>query len=103
MVKGTVQIKPTEKQIRGSIVDLLRRCGWFVFFLQQGLGAFKGLPDLIAIHNGRVVFIEVKTPHGTQSHHQKAFERRWKEHGGEYFLLRSPEEVAQQLGLRVLL
>lgn len=98
-----IAIKPTEKQIRSAIVDLLRCCGWFVFFLQQGLGAYKGLPDLVAVNNGRVVFIEVKTPHGTQSHHQKAFERRWKECGGEYFLLRSPDEAVDSLGLKVLL
>jgi len=97
------KLRPTEKQIRGSIVDLLRRCGWFVFFLQQGLGSVKGLPDLIAIQDGRMIFIEVKTPAGSQSHYQKTFERRWRECGGEYFLFRSPEDAVKGLGLRVLL
>lgn len=95
-------IKPTEKQIRSSIIDLLRRCGWFCFFLQQGLGSYKGLPDLIAIKNGRMVCIEIKTPNGNQSHHQQEFERMWKEYGGEYLLLRSPEQAAMKLGLEVL-
>jgi hypothetical protein len=53
------------------------------------------------------VFIELKTPEikktpygkarkpGVQSRHQIAFEQAIKEHGGEYFIVRSIDEAMQ--------
>jgi Holliday junction resolvase len=67
--------------------------GWFIFPVTQGLGSYKGISDLIAIKNGRVLFIEVKTPRGRQSDYQKEFERRVTEKGGQYAVIRSLDEI----------
>ena len=67
-----------------AIKDLLQLKGWFVFHNLQGLGAYKGLPDLTAIKKGIVVQIEVKAGRGTQSEHQAHFEIDWTYSGGFY-------------------
>ena len=53
-----------ETYIRRSITDALRLAGWAVFYIFQGLGSYKGISDLIAVRNGEVVFVEVKTETG---------------------------------------
>jgi hypothetical protein len=58
----------------------------------------KGLPDIMLIRSGCFVGLEVKADKGRQSQEQKEFERRVKEEGGEYYLVRSVEDV-QALGL----
>jgi len=76
----------TETYIRRSITDALRLAGWAVFYIFQGLGSYKGISDLIAMKDGRTVYIEVKTETGRQSEHQKQFERICIEHGCRYIL-----------------
>ena len=61
--------------------------------IQQGMGAHKGLSDLIAVKGGRVVFAEIKTPRGRLSEYQREFERELAAHGGEYAVLRSVEDA----------
>ena len=86
-------MKVTETDIRRQIQDYLRIRGWFVFYILQGLGAYKGIPDLIAVKNGRVLFIELKTPRGRQSDHQKKFQADLEAAGGEYILCRGAEDL----------
>lgn len=87
-------VKITEGMIQNSIRDFLRQFGWFVLRHQQGLGCHKGLSDLTAIKNGKTVYIEVKTPSGSQSAWQVQFQRDIEAHGGEYILARSLDDVA---------
>lgn len=61
--------------------------------------AIRGLPDITIITDGGfAVFLEVKKPKGTQSEHQKEFQRRCKEKGCEYHVVKSLEDVIE-LGL----
>lgn len=62
--------------------------------------ALKGVPDIQVITNpcGQAVFLEVKKKGGYQSKEQKEFERNVKERGGEYYVVRSVEDV-QEIGL----
>lgn len=53
----------------------------------------KGISDLIAVKNGRVVFIEVKTPRGRLSEYQEQFAENLRGHGGEYMVMRSPGDT----------
>lgn len=83
----------SEKEIQNMIREYLRAFGWFVIRHQQGLGCHKGLSDLTAIKNGRTVYIEVKTPRGSQSDDQIQFQADIELHGGLYILARSVEDV----------
>ena len=82
-----------EREIRKQIQDYLRWTGWFVYYNLAGLGSYPGLSDLVAVKNGRVVHIEVKTPKGRQSDWQKRFQRDLEAAGGEYILARSVADV----------
>lgn len=54
-----------EKQIQSRIIKDLERQGWYVVKLITTTKA--GIPDLMALKNGRTVFIEVKRPGGKLS------------------------------------
>jgi hypothetical protein len=72
----------------------LRLNGWRTYRLQQGLGAHKGLPDLMAIRAGVVVALETKGPRGVQSDDQKRFEAEWTAAGGTYLLCKGVDDLA---------
>lgn len=91
--KGSKPKGPTETEIQNAIRDHLRWHGWFVIRHQQGLGCHKGLSDLTAIKDGRTVYIEVKTPRGSQSEAQREFQADIEAHGGLYVLARGVEDV----------
>lgn len=78
----------TEADIRRQVQDYLRIKGWFVVYVLQGLGAYRGISDLIAVKDGRTVFVELKTAAGRQSEHQRRFEADLEAAGGEYVLCR---------------
>lgn len=91
-----------ETAIRRQIQDYLRWTGWFVYYNLAGLGSYPGLSDLVAVKDGRVVHIEVKTPKGVQSEKQKRFQRKLEAAGGEYVLARSVADVEHLAGEKQL-
>lgn len=92
-------LKITEKDVRRVVRDYLRLRGWFVFHLLQGLGCFPGLSDLVAIRNGRVLFIELKRPgKSEQSDPQRKFQTDIEREGGEYVLIDSLEGIIEVVG-----
>jgi len=86
-------IKQTENQIQSAIRECLQWQGWFVIRHQQGLGCHKGLSDLTAVKNGRVVWIEVKTLKGKLSEWQEKFRTEIEAHGGKYLVARKLDDV----------
>lgn len=88
--------KITETDIRHQVRDCLRAKGWFVFHILQGLGAYKGITDLIAAKNSRIVFIELKTKTGKQSDYQKQFQSDLEAAGGEYILCRGIDDLIER-------
>lgn len=68
-----------------------------IFFKMPSYG-LKGVPDIIVIHDGYFIGLEVKRKGTKQSTDQKEFERRCKEAGGEYRVVRSIDDV-QEIGL----
>ena len=61
--------------------------------LARSTGLMAGVSDTILIlPNSKIIFIEFKTAKGLQSEKQKEFENRVKEHGYDYFIIRSLEE-----------
>ena len=53
----------TEKELQAKIVKSFRKAGVLVFKFESP--GHAGVPDLVAMAKGRVVFIEVKNPNGT--------------------------------------
>ena len=84
---------PTENQIKAQVKDYLNIKGWFHFHVLQGLGSYPGIPDIIAIKDNRVLFLEIKKPTGKQSQYQKDFENNITRQGGEYVLVRCLEDL----------
>jgi len=89
-------VKLTETDIRRQIQDYLRWKGWLVVYQLQGLGAYRGLSDLIAVKDGRVLFIELKTPRGRQSKYQEEFQAGLEAAGGEYILCRGVDGLRER-------
>ncbi len=89
-------MKITETDIRRQVQYYLRLKGWFVFYNLQGLGSYRGISDLIAVRDGRVLFIELKTARGRQSDHQKKFQADLEHAGGEYILCRGVEDLQER-------
>jgi len=84
----------TESDVRKVCKDYLQFKGWFVFYLLQGLGCYPGLTDMVAIKDGRVLFIELKRPgRSKQSKLQKIFQDDIERAGGEYILAECLEDL----------
>ena len=80
----------TETFIRRSVVDALRRAGWFVIYnMQMGFGQHRGLADLTCMKDGQVIFVEIKTAVGKQSPDQVQFQKDCEAHGVTYILART--------------
>ena len=91
-----VDLKITEKDVRKVCKDYLLLKGWFTFHLLQGLGCYPGLTDLVAVKDGRVLFIELKRPgRSKQSDRQKKFQADIERVGGEYILVDSLEGIME--------
>lgn len=67
--------------------------------LMKSTGLLSGASDLIVIHFGVVLFVELKTETGKQSDEQRAFELRVNQCGYPYYLIRSLEQFKQALSL----
>ena len=80
-----------------AVKDYLNIRGWFNFPLIAGMGSYPGLPDRIAIKNGRVLFIEVKRPGGKQSDHQREFQHNIWLQGGQYILVKCVDDLIKAI------
>lgn len=82
-----------EVDIRRQVKEYLQWRLYYVYYNIQGLGSFPGLSDLVAIKDGRVVHLEIKTTTGRQSEKQKEFQADLEEAGGEYRIVRGIDDV----------
>lgn len=89
----------SERDITRAIRDVLRAAQVWHWKVHQGLGSTPGVSDIIGIHEGRLLAIEVKTSTGRLSGHQQAFIDRVNKEGGIGFVARSPDDVIRELGL----
>jgi len=89
-----------ETDIKNTIKEYLAIRGIFSFPLTQGLGSFRGAPDRIIHLNGRVVYLEIKTPTGKLSAYQEAFCEQCRADGIDYWVVRSSEELEAKVGDR---
>jgi len=87
-------MKPTpENIVKRQIKDYLWYTGWFVRHHFQGIGCYKGMPDMSATRHGITIEIECKSPTGEQNIYQENYERNLTHHGGLYVLARSVDDV----------
>ena len=82
-----------ESVVLDQVRAYLRLTGWLVFRHQQGLGSYRGFPDLTALKDGVTVYVECKTATGKLSTHQVNFRRDCEYHGGRYVVARGIEDV----------
>ena len=86
-----------ETIIKKEIKDWLKLNRWFVFHLLAGLGGYAGISDLIAIKDGTVLFIEVKTKNGKMSPGQIKFQVDCCVNGGRYIIARGYEDIKKYI------
>ena len=86
-----------EGEIKADIREYLEKTGWYAFnvaqFNKKGYKIHGGISDLIAIKNGQVLFIEIKTQTGTLLESQVKFSKEIVEHGGRYIIARSVQDI----------
>lgn len=106
-------MKVLERDIELKLLHWLNISGWFAWknptkpsFIEVGgrkvlknRAKFEivGASDIIAIRDGRVLFIEVKRPGGTQREGQVAFQSAIERHGGRYVLVKSLDELMEKI------
>jgi len=83
----------TETAVKNEIKRWLAIFGWRCWHNLQGLGSYKGMPDITAIKKGVIIWIEAKAPKGIQSPHQIAFQDMIESNGGHYILAKSSKDV----------
>jgi len=86
-----------ETIIKHQIKDYLNLCRVFWFPLLQGLGSYKGLPDIFLAYNGKVIACEIKKKKGFLSPFQFKFKQNWEASGNRYLVARSVEDVEKLL------
>ena len=64
---------------------------------KKATGLYAGVSDLICIHFGKVLFIEVKADNGIQSPRQKDFQNIVENQGFKYYLIKSLEKFKEIL------
>jgi hypothetical protein len=100
-----------ESALKKTCKQYLSIKGWMTIHNLAGMGCYPGLADMTAIKEGRVLWIEYKSPggpvrqktipgvkakyqaRGKQSEYQKKFQADIEAHGGEYLLVYSVEDL----------
>ena len=94
----------TESQIQSAAVDALKMSGWETTVTSQdkpARGGLLGLPDVIAVRDDHVLFIECKTAKGRLRQKQRKWHDRHAPHFGahvQYIVVRDPADVEAWLG-----
>jgi Holliday junction resolvase len=82
-----------EKSIMLEIQARLGYSGFRVLRVPPSIYSAKGWCDLIAIKNGVVLFLEIKSERGKLSIEQQGFQQLIEDAGGNYILARSWADI----------
>lgn len=93
------QLQLTEAEVLDQVKKYLQATGWLVMRIHQSLGSKPGLPDIIALKDGRTIYIECKSQHprAKLSGSQEIMRREIERHGGMYILARGIEDVEEAI------
>lgn len=92
----------SETKIQKQIIDALFGLGWLVlrnhaqgvkYTGGRGKNPSAGIPDLLAIKNGKYVWIEVKTPKGKLSKSQEDMHLKLEYHGCTLIVATSVDDI----------
>lgn len=89
-----------EGQVLAAVRRILQFHGWFVARNQQGMGCVAGRPDLEALRDGVVIWVECKAPRGGLRKGQPEYHAALRAHGGTVFVVDDAErflDVLEQL------
>lgn len=103
------EYEPTESQVLDAVCQYLDVMGFFFFrvnnnavydtkrevFRKHPKWAVKGVPDVVVMTNGKVVFVEVKTPKGVLSVDQRAFREMCKQERVPYHVVRCVADIQE--------
>jgi len=100
---ATSPYAPLEKDIQRAICAVLASKGYF-FWRSNNATSFKGrstnkaftpdgIPDIIVIHRGLFVALEVKRPGAQLRPSQVDFKNKLNYHGGFYYVVTSTKEL----------
>ena len=84
---------PTEKNITAGIMRYLKAHGAWAVKLHGGPFQQAGLPDILCILDGVVMFFEVKTPTGKPTMIQTHCHEQIRKAGGRVAIVRSVADV----------
>jgi len=93
----------TEKKVQKDIIEYLTKKGILHYRQNSGSKGYikfcsiNGISDIVCIHQGRYVGIEVKDVKGKQSKDQILFEKNLNNAGGLYILAKSLKDVITKL------
>ena len=94
----------TESELQKQAIDLLKLSGFLVFRLNSGKARNNirlcpvGTPDLLAIKNGRVIWIEMKKPGGKASTVQDEMIRDLRRHRQEVHIVDNTDILIEIIG-----
>ena len=87
--------KQPEAGLKKSVREFLQWHHWYVVIVGSSPFGTKGISDLIAMRDKRVLFLEIKTETGKLSDHQKEFARNVHEKGVEYYIVRDLDDLKE--------
>lgn len=88
---------PKEKNIVAAILRALRERGYWAVKLHGGPYQVAGLPDVLAIKDGRAAWVEVKQPGERATPIQEATIEKLRQAGCLAFVATSANEVIETL------
>jgi hypothetical protein len=99
-------IRNSERSLQAAIVKAFNLLGFLVIHIPnqysygrvRDAGLVSGAPDLIVLKDGKVFFLEVKTKTGRMRPSQKLFAERLRQHGFDYFVVRSLDDALKAVG-----
>ena len=91
-----------ETRLKRACTSLMKRFGIFSYPATQGLGSYPGIPDRIAHHGGKVVYLEFKAGKNRLSEKQVAFKERCRVDDIEYHVVRDVSDIEIIFDLPVL-
>jgi hypothetical protein len=91
--------KLSEGDIQSQCIDWLQIKKWYIIpNYKNKKPRVLGVSDITILKNGRTIWMEFKRENGKQSQEQIEFMWNVKNHGGEYIIIRSFEDMLNYLG-----
>ena len=98
-MRRTAKPAATETQIKHQIKQYLDLRGIFNYHVLQGVGSYRGLPDRVMHYQGRVIYLEIKTPSGSLRADQAIFQGQCQADDIDYWVIRDVEELHKRIEL----